>query len=230
MDICRAHRHALTLAAIVAAVLFLAAANELERAAESLSHHRELGHNSEWAQPWGARPAVWLSILTTIAGCRALRRQFLRGSPLDPIVEFDTQGNFLTRALARACSSSRTAWPSIGTTTSGSCYCQGQGWQGPPGFQVQSRGKSLVDPSVRPESPAPPRDTFNMPSAVAIAPNGDIFVADGHGGDPISRGQVRQGGKYIKEFGQARRGPGEFDIPHAAGVRFQRPPLCGRPR
>src|SRR5437667_8294833 len=30
-------------------------------------------------------------------------------------------------------------------------------------------------------------DTFNRPSAVAVAPNGTIFVADGHGGDSNAR-------------------------------------------
>ena len=30
-------------------------------------------------------------------------------------------------------------------------------------------------------------DTFNMPSAVLIAPNGDIFIGDGHGGDSNAR-------------------------------------------
>ena len=59
-------------------------------------------------------------------------------------------------------------------------------------------------------------DTFNMPSAVAVAPNGDIFVADGHGGASNNRiVKFDKNGKYIKEWGKKGTGPGEIDIPHA---------------
>src|SRR6202521_2331145 len=58
-------------------------------------------------------------------------------------------------------------------------------------------------------------DTFNMPSAVAIAPNGDIFIADGHGGNSNNRiVKFTKDGKFIKTWGKKGTGPGEFDIPH----------------
>jgi DNA-binding beta-propeller fold protein YncE len=59
-------------------------------------------------------------------------------------------------------------------------------------------------------------DVFNMPSGVAVADNGDIFVADGHGGNSNDRiVKFDPNGKYIKEWGHKGSGPGEFDIPHA---------------
>jgi sugar lactone lactonase YvrE len=58
-------------------------------------------------------------------------------------------------------------------------------------------------------------DTFNMPSAVAIAPNGDIFIADGHGGNSNNRiVKFTKDGKFIKTWGKKGTGPGEFDLPH----------------
>jgi sugar lactone lactonase YvrE len=57
---------------------------------------------------------------------------------------------------------------------------------------------------------------FNSPSDVAVAPNGDIFVADGHGGDTNARIMKFAGdGKLIKVWGHKGSGPGEFDTPHA---------------
>jgi hypothetical protein len=59
------------------------------------------------------------------------------------------------------------------------------------------------------------QDTFNAPSDILVAPNGDIFVADGHGGDTNNRiVKFTKEGKYIKEWGKKGTGPGEFDTPH----------------
>jgi DNA-binding beta-propeller fold protein YncE len=59
------------------------------------------------------------------------------------------------------------------------------------------------------------QDTFNGPSDVLVAPNGDIFVADGHGGNTNNRiVKFTKDGKYIKEWGKKGTGPGEFDVPH----------------
>ena len=60
-------------------------------------------------------------------------------------------------------------------------------------------------------------DTFNQPDDVAIAPNGDIFVSDGH---TPAMGNARvmkftKDGKFIKQRGKHGSGPGEFEVPHA---------------
>ena len=59
-------------------------------------------------------------------------------------------------------------------------------------------------------------DTFNRPSGVVVAPNGDIFVADGHGGDSNARiVKFSKDGKFIKTWGKKGTGPGEFGELHA---------------
>jgi DNA-binding beta-propeller fold protein YncE len=63
------------------------------------------------------------------------------------------------------------------------------------------------------------QDTFNAPSDILVAPNGDIFVADGHGGDTNNRiVKFDKDGKYIKEWGKKGKGPGEFDVPHSLAM------------
>ena len=62
-------------------------------------------------------------------------------------------------------------------------------------------------------------DEFDAPTEVAIAPNGDIFVADGHTGGGTAQGNARivkfdKSGKFIKTWGKKGMGPGEFDAPH----------------
>jgi len=55
-------------------------------------------------------------------------------------------------------------------------------------------------------------DTFNGPTDVAMAHNGDVFVADGHFNSRIVK--FSKDGTFIKAWGKKGTGPGEFDVPH----------------
>jgi DNA-binding beta-propeller fold protein YncE len=60
---------------------------------------------------------------------------------------------------------------------------------------------------------------FNRPTGVAIARNGDIFVADGHGGDSNARVvKFSKTGKFLTAWGKKGSAAGEFDTPHAIAV------------
>ena len=67
---------------------------------------------------------------------------------------------------------------------------------------------------------------FNEPCDVITAPNGDIFVSDGHSGQNANPPEGSTGriikfspeGEYIMEWGQIGDGPGEFRTPH--GMAF----------
>jgi len=60
-------------------------------------------------------------------------------------------------------------------------------------------------------------DAFDRPTGVAIAPNGDIFVTDGHLPNAHNNGRVlkfSKDGKFIKSWGKRGSAPGDFDEPH----------------
>src|SRR5216684_7159746 len=60
-------------------------------------------------------------------------------------------------------------------------------------------------------------DSFDQPSGIAIAPNGDIFVTDGHGkNDRVLK--FSKDGRLIKTWGHHGAGPGEFDQPHDISI------------
>jgi sugar lactone lactonase YvrE len=63
-------------------------------------------------------------------------------------------------------------------------------------------------------------DVFSGPCDVAIAQNGDIFVADGHMADvPVNRiMRFSKDGTFIKAWGKRGSGPGEFDTPHSIAI------------
>jgi streptogramin lyase len=66
-------------------------------------------------------------------------------------------------------------------------------------------------------------DEFDAPTEVAVAPNGDIFVADGHTGGGLAIGNARimkfdKTGKFLKTWGKKGMGPGELDVPHTLAL------------
>jgi sugar lactone lactonase YvrE len=70
-------------------------------------------------------------------------------------------------------------------------------------------------------------DTFNQPTDVVVAPNGDIFVADGHRDGATSRTfnnrivKFSKDGKFLKQWGRKGTAPGEFQEPHTIAMDSQ---------
>lgn len=54
---------------------------------------------------------------------------------------------------------------------------------------------------------------LNMPTDMAIAPTGDVFVSDGYGNARVVH--FDKSGKFVNEWGKLGSKPGEFSIPHA---------------
>ena len=74
---------------------------------------------------------------------------------------------------------------------------------------------TLGTPGVPGSGPA----HFNSPSDIAVAPNGDIFVADGHGDNGNNRVvKFSKDGTFIKEWGKSGWAPGEFHALHAIAI------------
>jgi hypothetical protein len=82
-------------------------------------------------------------------------------------------------------------------------------------FKFDQNGKVLMTLG-KPGVWGATQDTFSEPSDILVAPNGDIFIADGHGGQNSNHRIVKfnKDGKFIKEWGKKGAGPGEFNVPH----------------
>ena len=53
---------------------------------------------------------------------------------------------------------------------------------------------------------------FNLPTDVAFAPNGDVYVSDGYGSARVVK--YSRDGKFLAQWGIRGKGPGEFGLPH----------------
>jgi len=62
-------------------------------------------------------------------------------------------------------------------------------------------------------------DEFNGPSDVLVAPDGSIFVVDGHGSEGNNRVmKFNSNGEFIKTWGETGKENGEFRDPHALAM------------
>jgi len=95
---------------------------------------------------------------------------------------------------------------------------QGKAGKGQQVFKFSPDGKILLTLGKAGVAGSGP-DTFNGPSGVLVAPDGDIFVADGHGGDTNARiVKFSKDGKFIKDWGKKGSGPGDLDTPHSMAM------------
>jgi streptogramin lyase len=174
---------------------------------------------SDWAKlpegrPWGSTAGVSVDRNGNIWVAERCGANTCAGSSLDPILEFSPSGKLLTSFGAGifvfphgiTADKDGNVWVTDG---------QGAAGKGHQVFKFSPTGKILITlgkPGVAGDGP----DTFNMPSAVAVAPDGNIFVADGHGGNSNARiVKFSKNGKFVMTWGKKGSAPGEFNIPHA---------------
>lgn len=145
-------------------------------------------------------------------------------SDLDPIIKFDPDGNVVT-----SFGSLMFEWPhGIHVDRDGNIWVtEGGGGESTlvPGriyghqvFKFSPQGEVLMtlgEAGVAGDGPY----HFDSPSDVVTAPNGDIFVVDGHNQTGNNRiVHYSADGTFIKDFGETGHGPGQLYGPHAIAM------------
>jgi streptogramin lyase len=137
------------------------------------------------------------------------------GSDLAPIMEFDASGKLL-----RSMGAGMFLFPhTIRFDRDGNFWItdgHGAEGKGQQAIKLNREGKVLMTLGKAGVAGAG-EDTFNEPNDVAIAPNGDIFVSDGHRPNVNNARVIKfsKDGKFLKQWGSHGSGPGQFEMPHA---------------
>ena len=153
------------------------------------------------------------------------------GSNLDPVLKFDSTGALVAHFGAGLMVAPHGIFVDRDDNVwVVDCACTGARGRGTPPpadatpkghqiFKFSPSGKLLMTLG----KPGGGRDTafFFQPNAVLVAPNGDIFVAEGHSSAPGSTARLfkfSKDGKLIKSWGTLGHGPDEYDQPHALAM------------
>ncbi len=134
---------------------------------------------------------------------------FQRGPKADPLIVFDGKGKYL-RSWGKGL---------FGNPHGLRVDREGNVWVTDNGdhqvMKFSPEGKLLLTLGVKGKAGTDER-TFNKPTDIAFAKNGDFFVSDGYGNSRVVKFSAE--GKYLKAWGRRGTGPGEFNTPHSIGV------------
>lgn len=67
-----------------------------------------------------------------------------------------------------------------------------------------------------PDQPGEEGAPFNLPTDLALGPEGEMFITDGYGNARVHK--YSPDGELVMSWGKAGTGPGEFDLPHSVWV------------
>ena len=139
---------------------------------------------------------------------------------LDTVFQFDKDGNLLTRFGA-----GMFVWPhGIDVDDQGNVWvadARGEGNRGHQVIKFSPEGEVLMRLGTAGVA-GRTEETFDQPNDVLVAPNGDIFVGDGHPANGNNRiVKFSSDGTYITEWGETGSGPGQFHTPHALAMDSQ---------
>jgi sugar lactone lactonase YvrE len=159
---------------------------------------------------WGRLPAgmAWGEVPGIAIDAAGRIFAFHRAEP--PIVELDAAGTVL-----KTWGENQFVWPhGIRVDRQGFLWItdgRARGGLGQQVFKYARDGRLVMTLGTRGVSGDGP-GTFNGPTDVAVAENGDVFVADGHVNSRIVK--FAADGTFIKAWGKRGDGPGEFNVPH----------------
>ncbi len=173
---------------------------------------------------WGATSGVWPGPDGAIWVGERCGANTCVGSSLDPVLAFDRSGQ-----LIRSFGAGLIAWPhGLYVDTGGNVWVTdalGFGQQ-PAGVghiivKFSPTGQVLMTLGKKGVAGRGP-DTFRKPAAILVAPNGNLFVADGHDEDGNNRVvKLSSAGAFIKAWGETGKEDGEFRDPHALAMDSQ---------
>jgi sugar lactone lactonase YvrE len=197
---------------LIAASVFLPAATT-ERQPNPYTTIERWGELPE-GRTWGSTSAVDIAPDGHVWVAERCGANTCAGSTLDPILEFDPSGKLL-----RSFGAGMFIFPhGMYVDSDGNVWVtdgQGRDGKGHQVFKFSSKGTVLLTLGKAGVAGSGP-DEFNQPSDVVVAPNGDIFVADGHDtGTNMRIVKFKKDGTFIKSWGKPGSAPGELNVPHA---------------
>jgi len=214
--------------------------NDLPNPYQTIAHWGKLPEGRKW----GALSAVaidndgesvWVADRCganpdTPSGASAYQYDSCAGSPLPPVLKFDSSGNLLKSFGAgmfifpHKIYMDRDGYIWVVDQRSANerelAKSPAEKAKGHTVVKFNQEGKVLLTIGKAGIAGNPP-DALTQPTSIVMAPNGDVFISEGHNQNPdappetVSRiSKFTKEGKFIRSFGKFGTGPAEFRGPH----------------
>jgi sugar lactone lactonase YvrE len=138
-------------------------------------------------------------------------------SMLAPIQKFDASGKFVRAFGAGMFNGPHGFYVDKGGNVWATDF-QGKNSKGDVVVKFSPEGQVLMTLG-KAGMPGNTQDMFDAPSGVVVAPDGDFYVADGHGGNTNDRiVKFDKSGKFLTAWGKHGKAQGEFNEPHGIAL------------
>lgn len=175
----------------------------------------------EVVENWAKLPAGWTWGWIPAVACDSQDRVFVYSRSAHPLVVFDRDGNFLESWGEDVLQDAHGIFIDAGDDV----YCTERNTHCVRKFD--RRGKLLMTLGTPGQQAAQDGDPFRLPTDLAIASTGEIFISDGYGNARVHK--YTPDGRLIKSWGDWGDGPGQFRLSHCVRVdRFDRVWVCDR--
>ena len=170
---------------------------------------------------WGSISAIFPAADGNLWVAERCGQNSCVGSDLDPVLLLDPDGNVL-----RSFGAGELAWPhGMWVDAEGSVWiadaATGGAEEAGIGHVVRKYSPTgeLLMTIGTPGQPGDPPNRLTRPNAVLVAPDGHIFIAEGHGPEDPNRIQkYAPDGTHVATIGRTGWAPGEFHEPHALAM------------
>ncbi|MCL4860283.1 MAG: peptidyl-alpha-hydroxyglycine alpha-amidating lyase family protein [Caldilineaceae bacterium] len=175
----------------------------------------------ELVEGWGRLPAGWSFGWIPAVACDSKDNVYVYSRSEHPLVIFDRDGNFLDSWGEDVLQDAH----GIFIDAEDNVFCTERNTHCVRKFD--KHGKLLLTIGT-PGQPGPnPGDPFNLPTDLAVAPDGSLYISDGYGNARVHH--YSAGGQLLKSWGEPGDGPGQFDLSHCVRIdRHNRLWVCDR--
>ncbi len=166
-------------------------------------------HTYQIQEGWGQLPKGWRFGWIPAVAVDSQDRVYVYSRSEHPMVVFDCEGNFLDSWGEDVLEDAH----GIYIDGSDNIFCVERETHIVHKFATD--GKLLMSIGRRGQAGAD-GEPFNLPTDLALGPDGEIFISDGYGNARVHKYSPE--GELIMSWGRSGTGPGEFDLSHCVRV------------
>ena len=174
----------------------------------------------EYAEGWGKLPSGWEWGWIPAIACDSKDNVYVYSRSAHPLVIFDRHGNFLDSWGEDVLEDAH----GIYIDADDNVYCTERETHCIRKFNA--RGELVMTIGTPHQQGANDGDPFRLPTDLAIASNGDLFISDGYGNARVHK--YTADGQHLLSWGEWGTGPSQFELSHCVRIKNDEVWICDR--